>query len=138
MPLLVALPIPPTDIGSSVGNRGELEWKISRLIWYRSHRNRRREELTSTHQFPLTQAVRYRYLAAKARREASAVSGDPIAPRLIELAEKLEGDAVRDEEEARILLAEQGKATPLPQLDRELERGPNLWKARQAAGGQQP
>src|SRR5215212_3943539 len=83
------------------------------------------EELTSTHQFPLAQAVRYRYLAAKARREASAASGDPIAPRLIELAEKLEGDAVHAEEEARILLAEQGKATPLPQLHRD-------------AGGQQP
>ena len=87
--------------------------------------NRRREELTSTHQFLLTRAVRYRYLAAKARREANPVSGDPIAPRLIELAEKLEGDAVHAEEEASILLAEQGKATPRPQLDRD-------------AGGQQP
>jgi hypothetical protein len=81
--------------------------------------NRRREELTSTHQFPLAQAVRYRYLAARARREASVVSGDPIAPRLIELAEKLEGDAVHAEEEARILLAEQGKANPFPQLERD-------------------
>jgi hypothetical protein len=87
--------------------------------------NHRREELTSMHQFPLAQAARYRYLAAKARREASAVSGDPIAPRLIELAEKLEGDATHAEEEARNLLAEQGKATPLPQFDRN-------------AGGQQP
>ena len=73
----------------------------------------------------IAQAARYRYLAAKARREASSVSGDPIAPRLIELAEKLEGDATHAEEEARNLLAEQGKATPLPQLDRN-------------AGGQQP
>ena len=64
--------------------------------------NHGREGLTSTHQFLLAQAVRYRYLAAKARREASAVSGDPIGPRLIELAEKLEGDAVHAEEEARI------------------------------------
>ena len=100
--------------------------------------NRRREELTSTHQFPLAQAVRYRYLAAKARREASAVSGDPIAPRLIELAEKLEGDAVHAEEEARILLAEQGKATPLPQLDRDAGvSGRSCERPRQAAGGQQ-
>jgi hypothetical protein len=38
VPLLVALPTPPTDVGSSVGNQSELEWKISRLIWYRSHR----------------------------------------------------------------------------------------------------
>jgi hypothetical protein len=87
--------------------------------------NRGREELPSTHQLLLALAVRHRYLAAKARREASSVSGDPIAPRLIELAEKLEGDAVRAEEEAKILLAEQGKATPLPQLNRD-------------AGGQQP
>ena len=81
--------------------------------------NRRREELTSTHQFLLALAVRHRTLAAKARREASAVSGDPIAPRLIELAEKLEGDAVRAEEGAKVLLAEQDKAAPLPQLNRD-------------------
>ena len=87
--------------------------------------NRGREELPSTHQFLLALAVRHRSLAAKARREASSVSGDPIAPRLIELAEKLEGDAVRAEKEAKSLLAEQGKATPLPQLNRD-------------AGGQQP
>jgi hypothetical protein len=85
----------------------------------------RGREVPSTHQFLLALAVRHRYLAAKARREASSVSEDPIAPRLIELAEKLEGDAVRAEEEAKILLAEQGKATPLPQLNRD-------------AGGQQP
>ena len=88
--------------------------------------NHGREELTSTHQFLLAQAVRYRYLAAKARREASAVSGDPIAPRLIELAEKLEGDAVHAEEEARILLAEQGEATPLRQPQRCWSVGPKL------------
>ena len=76
-----------------------------------------REELALTPQFLLAQALRYRYLAAKARREANTVSGDPIAPRLIELAEKLEGDAVRDEEEARILLAEQDEATPLRRHD---------------------
>ena len=80
-------------------------------------RNRGREELTSAPRVLLEQAVRYRYLAAKARREASAVSGDPIAPRMIELAEKLDSDATRVEEDARILLAEQGKETPIPQLD---------------------
>ena len=76
-----------------------------------------REELALTPQFLLAQALRYRYLAAKARREANTVSGDPIAPRLIELAEKLEGDAARDEEEARILLAEQDEATPFRRHD---------------------
>jgi hypothetical protein len=78
--------------------------------------------LALTPQFLLAQAVRYRYLAVKARREANAVLGDPIAPRLIELAEKLEGEAVRDEEEARILLAEQDEAPPLGQHDRDAER----------------
>lgn len=97
------------------------------------------EELTSTHRILLAQAVRYRYLAAKARREASAVSGDPIAPRLIELAEKLEADAVHAEDEARIPLAEQGKATPLPQLDGDAgASGRSCERPRQAAGGQQP
>jgi hypothetical protein len=100
--------------------------------------DRGREELTSTPQFLLAQAVRYRYLAAKARREVNAVSGDPIAPRLIELAEKLEGDAVRDEEEARILLAEQD-ATPLRQHDRDAGApGRSCERPRQAAEGQQP
>jgi hypothetical protein len=70
--------------------------------------------LTLTPQVLLTQALRYRYLAAKARREAENVSPDPVAPRLIELAEKLEGDALRGEEEARFLLAQQDEATPLP------------------------
>ena len=74
-----------------------------------------------TPQFLLAQAVRYRYLAVKARREANAVLGDPIAPRLIVLAEKLEGEAIRDEEEARILLAEQDEATPLGHHDRDAE-----------------
>ena len=101
--------------------------------------NRRREELTATHQFPLAQAVRYRYLAAKARREASAVSEDPIAPRLIELAEKLEGDAVRDEEKARMLLADQDEATPLRQHDRDAgASGRSCERPRQTAGGEQP
>jgi len=95
--------------------------------------------LAMTPQFLLAQAVRYRYLAAKARREASAVSGDPIAPRLIELAEKLEGDAVRDEEEARILLAEQDEATPLRQHDGDTGAvGQSCERLRQAAGGQHP
>ena len=101
--------------------------------------NRGREELALTPQFLLAQAVRYRYLAVKARREANAVSGDPIAPRLIELAEKLEGDAVRDEEEARILLAEQDEATPLRQHDRDAgASGRSCERPRQAAGGEQP
>jgi hypothetical protein len=88
---------------------------------------------------PRAGGVRYRYLAVKARREANAVSGDPIAPRLIELAEKLEGDAVRDEEEARILLAEQDEATPLRQHDRDAGvSGRSCERPRQAAGGEQP
>jgi hypothetical protein len=101
--------------------------------------NRGREELALTPQFLLAQAGRYRYLAAKARREANAVSGDPIAPRLIELAEKLEGDAVRDEEKVRILLAEQDEATPLRPHDRDAgASGRSCERPRQAAGGQQP
>jgi hypothetical protein len=35
------------------------------------------------------------------------MAGDPVAPRLIELAEKMEGDAVRHEEEACLLLVEE-------------------------------
>ena len=101
--------------------------------------NRGREELALTPQFPLAQALRYRYLADKARREANAISGDPIAPRLIELAEQLEGDAVRDEEKARILLAEQDEATPLCRHDRDAgAAGRSCERPRQAAGGQQP
>jgi hypothetical protein len=100
--------------------------------------NRGKEELALTPQFLLTRAVRYRYLAAKARREANPESGDPIAPRLIELAEKLEGDAVRDEEEARILLVEQDEATSLRQHDRDAgASGRSCERPRQAAGGQQ-
>jgi hypothetical protein len=99
--------------------------------------NRRREELALTPQFLLAQALRYRYLAAKARRRANAVSGDPIAARLIELAEQLEGDAVRDEEEARILLAKQDDATPLYQHDRDAgTSGRSCERPRQAARGQ--
>jgi hypothetical protein len=91
-----------------------------------------------TPQFLLAQAVRYRYLAAKARREANGVSGDPVAPRLIELADKLEGDAVRDEEEARILLVEQDEATPLRQHDGDAGAvGRSCERPRQAAGGEQ-
>jgi hypothetical protein len=66
--------------------------------------------LALTPQFLVEQALRYRYLAAKARREACTVPGDRIAPRLIELAEKLERDAARDEEEALILLEKQDAA----------------------------
>ena len=87
-----------------------------------------------TPQFFLAQAVRYRYLAAKTRREANAVSGDPIAPRLIELAYKLEVDAVRDEEEARIPLADQDEATVLRQHDGDAgASGRGCQKPRQAA-----
>ena len=101
--------------------------------------NRRREELALTPQFLLAHALRYRYLAAKARREANAVSGDPIAPRLIELADKLEGDAVRDEEEARSLLAEQDEAPPLLQHDGDAGASdPSFDRPRQAAEGQPP
>ena len=102
--------------------------------------NHGREELISTRQLLLARAVRYRYLATKARREASAVSGDPTAPRLIELAETLEGDAIHAaEDEATILLAEQGKATALPQSDRDAGASArSCERPRQAAGGQQP
>jgi hypothetical protein len=65
------------------------------------------EDLALTPQFLRARALRYQHLAAKARREAFTELRDPIAPRLIELAEKLEHDAVRDEEEARLLLEEQ-------------------------------
>ena len=101
--------------------------------------NRGREELALTPQFLLAQRVRYRYLAVRARGEANAVSGDPIALRLIELAEKLEGDAVCDEAEARILLAEQDKAPQFRQHDRDAgASGRSFEGPRQAAGGEQP
>jgi len=97
-----------------------------------------REELAITPQFLVAPALRYRHLAAKARRAADAVSGDPVAPRLIELAERLEGDAVRNEEEARILLAEQDEATPL-RHDRDAgASGRSCKRPRQPAEGQQP
>jgi hypothetical protein len=54
-----------------------------------------------TPEFLHARALRYQRLAAKARREAGPDLADPIAPRLLELAEKLERDAVRDEEQAR-------------------------------------
>ena len=101
--------------------------------------NRAGKELALTPQFLVAQALRYRHLAAKARREANAVSGDPIAPRLIALAEKLEGDAVRDEEEARILLAEQDEATPLRQHAEMLQRRAEVAKRpRHSPGGGHP
>ena len=55
--------------------------------------------------------MRHRHLAAKARGEAGRIPGDSTAPRLIELAEKLERDAVHDEEEASVLLSEQEAET---------------------------
>ena len=91
-----------------------------------------------TPQFLVAQALRYPHLAAKGRRQAIAVSANPVAPRLIELAERLEGDPVRDEEEARILSAEQGKATPLRQHDRDAGAlGRSCEGPRQPAEGQQ-
>jgi hypothetical protein len=65
------------------------------------------QRMALTPQFRRAQALRYRFLARKARRLASSLPGDAIAPRLIELAEKLEGDAITHEEEACLLLAEQ-------------------------------
>jgi len=92
-----------------------------------------------TPQFLLAQAMRYRYLAAKARREANAVPGDSIVPRLIELAEKLESDAVGDEEEATALLAEQDEATPLRQHDGDAGASDRSFdRPRQATEGQLP
>lgn len=40
---------------------------------------------------------------------ASTLPGDPIAPRLVEFAEMMEGDAGRHEKEACVLLAEQAE-----------------------------
>jgi hypothetical protein len=56
-----------------------------------------------TPQFPRARASRTRHLATKVRGQASTPDGAPIATRLIEFAVKLEGDALRDEEEANIL-----------------------------------
>ena len=67
--------------------------------------------MAPTPHFHRAQAVRNRYLASKARRLASTLPDDPVAPRLIELAEKMECDAVRHEEEACLLLAEQTDAS---------------------------
>jgi len=64
-----------------------------------------------TPQFLRARALRYQRLAIKVRREAGAESGDPIAPRLIELAEMLERDAVHDDERARVLLEVNDVAT---------------------------
>ncbi len=75
------------------------------------------EKSAPTPQFLFAQALRYRCLAAKVRREANTVVGDPVAPRLFELAEKLEGDAICDEEKARILSAARDGETWLRQHD---------------------
>ena len=75
--------------------------------------------------------------AVRARGEANAVSGDPIAPRLIELAEKLEGDAVCDEEDTPTLWRK-GEATPLRQHDRDAgASGRSFPGPRKAAGVEQ-
>jgi hypothetical protein len=58
-------------------------------------------------QFLLTRALRYRYLARKARQFASTFSTDEIAPRMMELANKFERDAMRDEELGRTLQMEE-------------------------------
>jgi len=70
-----------------------------------------------TPQFLRARALRYQRLARKVRREAGAEWGDPIAPRLIELAEKLERDAVQDDHEAGILLKarDAGISRPFPE-----------------------
>ena len=62
-----------------------------------------------TPQFHHARAVRCRYLARKAQMLASTPSGGPIAPRLMEFAEVMEGDARRHEKEACLLLAEQAE-----------------------------
>ena len=100
--------------------------------------NRGREELAFTPQFLAAQALRCQHLAAKARRQAIAVSANPVALRSIKLAERLEGDDARDEEEARILLAEQREATPLRQHDRDSgASGRSCERPRPFAEGQQ-
>jgi hypothetical protein len=63
-----------------------------------------------TPEFRRAQAARYRYLARKARSLASTLPGDPVTPRLIELAERMESDAMRHEEAASLLVAEQTEA----------------------------
>ena len=70
------------------------------------------EDLSLTPQLLRARALRFRHLATKARAEAGRLAGDPSAARLIELAEKLERDAVRDEEEAAALAAEREATTP--------------------------
>ncbi len=99
--------------------------------------NRGKKKLTSMPQF----SSRGRFVTGtwplKPQR-ANALLGDPIAPRLIELAEKLEDDAMRNDEEGRILSAQQGKAAPLPQLDSEARASGLAVRPRPAAGGQQP
>jgi len=47
--------------------------------------------------------------------------GDPVAPRLVELAEKMDGDAIRHEEEACLLLAEQTDAGVFSTCSAELK-----------------
>ena len=61
-----------------------------------------------TPEFLRARALRYQRLAVRVRREAGPELADPIAPRLIELAEKLESDAVRDDEQARRLVDVRG------------------------------
>lgn len=74
--------------------------------------------MAQTPQLLRARALRYQHLATKVRREAGSDSRDPIAPRLMELAEKLERDAVRDDEEARVLLQQQDTAaTSCPRLE---------------------
>ena len=57
-------------------------------------------------QFLLTRARRHRHLASKTRAMVVASPEDIAAPRLIELAERLEADAAADEREAQALLEE--------------------------------
>jgi hypothetical protein len=63
-----------------------------------------------TPQYRYAQAVRCRYLARKAQMLAFTLPvGDPIALRLIEFADTMEGDARRHDTEACLLLAEQAE-----------------------------
>jgi len=81
-----------------------------------------------TPQFCRARAARYRYLARKAERLASTLPGDPVAPRLIEFAEMMESSAIRHEDEACLLLAEQAEDATDGSLPPVMQ--PNLFKER--------
>jgi hypothetical protein len=58
----------------------------------------------------MTRVRRYRHLAAKAKALVEHNPIDAVAPRLKELSDKPNGDADRDEQEARALLADEPEA----------------------------